>query len=230
MDRLALARLIDHTLLRPEASEQAMEALCREAVEHRFAAVCVNPAWVALAARLLARSEVVVCSVVGFPLGATTTAVKVFETRRAIASGAREIDVVINLGELKSSRPEAVGRDIAAVASACREGRTLCKAIIETGLLTDEEKAKASTLAKAAGAAFVKTSTGYGPGGATAADVALIRGAVGPEMGIKASGGIRDLESVQRMVAAGATRIGTSAAVAIMREARGEGRTDRAEG
>jgi len=201
-----------------------IEVLCREAVDFKFITVCINPTWVALAARLLDASGVGICAVVGFPLGATTSDVKVCEARRTIADGAREIDMVINVGALKSGDRGDVQRDIEAVAAACREGSALCKAIIETGLLTGDEKAAACMLAKAAGADFVKTSTGFGPGGATTADVALIRQVVGPEMGIKAAGGIRDLAAVEAMIAAGATRIGTSAGVAIVQESK-KGRT-----
>jgi deoxyribose-phosphate aldolase len=213
-----VARLIDHTLLRPEATRDDIEALCREALDFKFANVCINPTWIKLAAHLLAGSGVGVCAVVGFPLGATTPDVKACEARRAIADGAREIDMVINVGALKSGNRDDVVCDIEAVTAACREGSSLTKAIIEAALLTDDEKIAACTLAKAAGADFVKTSTGFGPGGATTADVALIRRIVGPEMGIKAAGGIRDLATLEAMVAAGATRIGTSAGVKILRE------------
>jgi len=213
-----VASLIDHTLLRPEATQHDIEVLCREALDFKFANVCINPTWVTLAARLLEGSGVGVCAVVGFPLGATTPDVKACEARRAIADGAREIDMVINIGALKSGNRDDVQRDIEAVTASCRESRALSKAIIETGLLTADEKATACALAKAAGADFVKTSTGFGPGGATTADVALIRQFVGPAMGIKAAGGIRDLAAVQAMVAAGATRIGTSAGANILRE------------
>ena len=219
-----VASLIDHTLLRPEATQHDIEVLCREALDFKFANVCINPTWVTLAARLLEGSGVGVCAVVGFPLGATTPDVKACEARRAIADGAREIDMVINIGALKSGNRDDVQRDIEAVTASCRESRALSKAIIETGLLTADEKATACALAKAAGVDFVKTSTGFGPGGATTADVALIRQFVGPAMGIKAAGGIRDLAAVQAMVAAGATRIGTSAGAKIVLESI-EGRT-----
>ena len=219
-----VAKLIDHTLLRPEATQHDIEVLCREALDFKFANVCINPTWVTLAARLLEGSGVGVCAVVGFPLGATTPDVKACEARRAIADGAREIDMVINIGALKSGNRDDVQRDIEAVTASCRESRALSKAIIETGLLTADEKATACALAKAAGVDFVKTSTGFGPGGATTADVALIRQFVGPAMGIKAAGGIRDLAAVQAMVAAGATRIGTSAGAKIVLESI-EGRT-----
>jgi deoxyribose-phosphate aldolase len=215
-----LAGLIDHTLLRPEATRQDIEILCREAVEHRFATVCVNPVWVPLATAILQGSGVGVCAVVAFPLGATTAGAKAHESCGAIVDGAREIDMVMNVGALKGGDLDAARRDIEAVAAACRKGGALCKVIIETALLTDDEKVAACAIAKAAGADFVKTSTGFGPGGATAADVALMRRAVGSEMGIKAAGGIRDLNTVQEMLAAGATRIGTSAGVRIVEEAK----------
>src|SRR5712691_1924444 len=214
-----VARLIDHTLLRPEATRQDIEVLCREALDFKFATVCVNPTWVRLAARLLDGSGVGVCAVVGFPLGATIARVKAYEAREAIAEGAREIDMVINIGALKSGDHDAVQGDIEAVTASCREGSALSKAIIEAALLTGDEKIAACTLAKSAGADFVKTSTGFGSGGATTADVALIRRVVGPQMGIKAAGGIRDLAALKAMVAAGATRIGTSAGVQIIKQA-----------
>jgi deoxyribose-phosphate aldolase len=214
-----VAHLIDHTLLKPDATRKEIEELCKEAATFAFAAVCVNPTWVPLAASLLQGSHVAVCSVVGFPLGATTSDVKAYETRRAIFDGASEIDMVINVGALKSGELRAVERDIDAVTSIGRERRVLTKVIIEAALLTDDEKVTACTLAKAAGADYVKTSTGFGPGGATASDVALMRRVVGDEMGIKAAGGVRDLQSLEAMVAAGATRIGASAGVRIVREA-----------
>jgi deoxyribose-phosphate aldolase len=217
-----VASMIDHTLLKPDATRQNIEELCREAAQFKFATVCVNPAWVALAARLLRGSGVGVCSVVGFPLGATTADVKGYETRRAIFDGASEIDMVINVGALKSGDLRVVERDIEAVTTSCRECGALSKVIIEAALLTDDEKVTACTLAKAAGADYVKTSTGFGPGGATAADVALMRRVVGAEMGVKAAGGVRDLEGVKAMVAAGATRVGASAGVKIVQQARGE--------
>lgn len=217
-----VASMIDHTLLKADATRQEIEHLCREASQFKFATVCVNPAWVATAARLLNGSGVGVCSVVGFPLGATTGDVKAYETRRAIYDGAREIDMVINVGALKSGDLRVVERDIEAVASTCRECGALSKVIIEAALLTDDEKITACTLAKAAGADFVKTSTGFGPGGATAADVALMRRVVGAEMGVKAAGGVRDLDGLKAMVAAGATRVGASAGVKIVQQSRGE--------
>ncbi len=217
-----IASMIDHTLLKPDATRQNIEELCREAAQFAFATVCVNPVWVALSARLLAGTSVRVCSVVGFPLGATTADVKEYETRRAIFDGAREIDMVINIGALKSGDLRLVERDIEAVTTSCRECGALSKVIIEAALLTDDEKVTACTLAKAACADYVKTSTGFGPGGATVADVALMRRAVGAGMGVKAAGGVRDLESVRAMIAAGATRVGASAGVKIVQQARGE--------
>jgi deoxyribose-phosphate aldolase len=214
--------MIDHTLLKPDATRTEIEKLCREAAEFHFATVCVNPAWVATAASLLRGSGVGVCSVVGFPLGATTGDVKQYETRRAIFDGATEIDMVINIGALKSGDLRTVERDIEAVVDPCRQCGVVSKVIIEAALLTDEEKITASTLTKAAGADFVKTSTGFGPGGATVADVALMRRVVGAEMGVKAAGGVRDLEGLKAMVAAGATRVGASAGVKIVQESKGQ--------
>lgn len=216
-----VATTIDHTLLKPDASRADIEKLCREAAEFRFATVCVNPFWVALAARLLRGSGVGVCSVVGFPLGATTADVKQYETRRAIYDGAAEVDMVINVGALKSGDLLTVERDIEAVTDPCRQCGVLSKVIIEAALLTDDEKVTACTLSKAAGADFVKTSTGFGPGGATAADVALMRRVVGTDMGVKAAGGVRDFEGLKAMVAAGATRVGASAGVKIVQQSRG---------
>jgi deoxyribose-phosphate aldolase len=213
--------MIDHTLLKPDAARPEIERLCREAAEYRFASVCVNPTWVAACARLLQGSPVKVCSVVGFPLGATTPDVKQYETRRALFDGAREIDMVINVGALKSGDLRLVERDIEAVTGPCREAGALSKVIIEAALLTDEEKVTACTLAKAAAADYVKTSTGFGPGGATAADVALMRRVVGEDMGVKAAGGVKDLDALKAMVAAGATRIGASAGVRIVQESTG---------
>jgi deoxyribose-phosphate aldolase len=217
-----VASMIDHTLLKADATRANIEELCREAAQFHFATVCVNPTWVAVAARLLVGSGVGVCSVVGFPLGATTPDVKGYETRRAIFDGAREIDMVINVGALKSGDLRVVECDIASVATPCRDAGVLSKVIIEAALLTDDEKITACTLAKAAGADYVKTSTGFGPGGATAADVALMRRVVGAEMGVKAAGGVRDLEGMKAMIAAGATRVGASAGVKIVQQARGE--------
>jgi deoxyribose-phosphate aldolase len=217
----SVAALIDHTLLKPDASQSDIETLCREAREFGFATVCVNPTWVSTCARLLRGSAVQVCSVVGFPLGATTCDVKQYETRRAIFDGAREIDMVINIGALKSGHLQVVERDVAAVAETCREAGAISKVIIEAALLTDEEKVAACTLAKVVGADFVKTSTGFGPGGATVADVALMRRVVGDEMGVKAAGGVRDLQALTAMVQAGASRVGASAGVRIVQESRG---------
>ena len=226
----SVAGMIDHTLLKPDATKREIETLCREAKEFGFASVCVNPTWVATCARLVRGSSVAVCSVVGFPLGATTADTKQYETRRAIFDGAREIDMVINVGALKSGDLHLVESDIRAVTSACRETNVLSKVIIETALLTDEEKVAACTLAKAAAADFVKTSTGFGPGGATAEDVALMRRIVGEDMGIKASGGVRTLEGVKAMVAAGATRIGASAGERIVQQSRGQQPAEAAKG
>jgi deoxyribose-phosphate aldolase len=226
----SVASMIDHTLLKPDATRDDIETLCREAAEFRFATVCVNPTWVALCARLLRGSGVRVCSVVGFPLGATTADTKHYETRRAIFDGASEIDMVINVGALKSGELRLVERDIEAVAAPCREPGAVSKVIIEAALLTDDEKVTACTLAKAAAADFVKTSTGFGPGGATVADVALMRRVVGAEMGVKAAGGVRDLEGLKAMVAAGASRVGASAGVRIVQESRGQQPTAAAKG
>ena len=217
-----VATMIDHTLLKPDASRKDIETLCREAAEYSFASVCVNPTWVATCAHLLRGSPVKVCSVVGFPLGATTPDTKHYETRRVIFDGATEVDMVINVGALKSGDLRVVERDIEAVTVPCHEAGVVSKVIIEAALLTDDEKITACTLAKAAAADFVKTSTGFGPGGATAADVALMRRVVGHEMGVKAAGGVRDLEGLKAMVAAGATRIGASAGVRIVQESRGQ--------
>jgi deoxyribose-phosphate aldolase len=217
-----MAAMIDHTLLKPDATRTDIEQLCREAADHRFATVCVNPTWVAACAGLLRGSGVGVTSVVGFPLGATTPDVKHYETRRAIFDGAREIDMVVNVGALKSGDLRLVERDIEAVTGPCREACALSKVIIEAALLSEDEKVTACTLAKAAGADYVKTSTGFGPGGATVADVALMRRVVGEQMGVKAAGGVRDLEGLRAMVAAGATRVGASAGVRIVQESRGQ--------
>jgi len=214
-----VAHMIDHTLLKADASQEQIAQLCYEARKHGFAAVCVNPANVKLAAQLLKDSPVAICAVVGFPLGATSPEVKSYEAQQAIEDGATEIDMVINVGALKSRDYELVERDIATVTRTCHNNRAVCKVIIEAALLTDDEKVKACQLAKAAGADYVKTSTGFGPGGATVEDVALMRRVVGPEMGIKAAGGIRSLEAVKQMVKAGATRIGASAGVKIVQEA-----------
>jgi deoxyribose-phosphate aldolase len=218
----SVASMIDHTLLKPDATRQDIEVLCREAAQFKFATVCVNPTWVATCVRQLAGSGVAVCTVVGFPLGATTADVKGYETRRTIFDGAREVDMVINVGALKSGDLQTVERDIEAVTAPSRDCGVVSKVIIEAALLTDGEKVTACTLAKAAGADYVKTSTGFGPGGATAADVALMRRVVGAEMGVKAAGGIRDLDALKAMVAAGATRVGASAGVKILQQARAD--------
>jgi deoxyribose-phosphate aldolase len=216
-----LARYIDHTLLRPDASAADIDRLCAEAKEYGFAAVCINPTWVRRAAENLRGADVAVASVIGFPFGATTTDIKGLETRRAIRDGAREIDMVINIGALKSGMLDLVREDIARVSDACREAGAANKVIIEAALLTDEEKVIACRLAQQAKADFVKTSTGYASGGATVFDVALMRETVGPRMGVKAAGGIRTAEDVEDMIAAGATRIGASAGVKIVTGERG---------
>ncbi len=218
----AIARLIDHTILKADATREDILNACREARQYGFASVCVNPYWVPLVASELAGSPVKVCTVVGFPLGATSTESKIAETAAAIRVGAQEIDMVINVGALKSGDRETVKRDIQGVVEESHRAGAIVKVILETALLDDDQKAIACTLAKAAGADFVKTSTGFGPSGATAPDIELMRGIVGPEMGVKASGGIRTLEDLRNMAAAGASRIGASASVKIM-EAAGAG-------
>jgi len=212
-----LAACIDHTLLRPDATYEQVNQLCREAAEHHFATVCVNPVHVAACAAMLRGSGVAVCTVVGFPLGTTTTEVKVAETRQCIDHGASEIDMVMHVGALKSGDLQGVYDDIRRVAREC--GRdVLLKVIIEAALLTDEEKVQACLLAQRAGADFVKTSTGFGPGGATLHDVDLMRRTVGEDLGVKAAGGIRDRATAEQMIAAGADRVGASASVKILRE------------
>lgn len=219
----AIARTIDHTLLKPNATAEQIAQLCYEARKYHFASVCVNPSYVKLCAQLLRDTEdVAVCTVIGFPLGATTAEVKAYETSKAIADGATEIDMVINVGALKSKDWDLVYEDISRVVATAHAGGALCKVILETALLSDDEIVAASEISKQAGADFVKTSTGFGPGGATVEDVALMRRVVGPGMGVKASGGVRTLEDAQKMIAAGATRIGASAGVRIVKEARGE--------
>lgn len=213
-----LSHLIDHTLLKPDATQDQIAQLCYEARKHEFASVCVNPSYVRLCADLLRGTEVLVCTVIGFPLGATSTDAKAFEAQKALRDGASEVDMVINVGALKSRDYERVREDIATVGRVVHAGGALLKVIIEAALLTDEEKVAACQLAKVAGADFVKTSTGFGPGGATAEDVALMRRVVGPRMGVKASGGIRSREDARKMIAAGATRIGASASVKIVGE------------
>ncbi len=217
-----IARYIDHTLLKPDATEEQIKKLCAEARQYHFASVCVNPSFVKLCARELAGAEAVVCTVVGFPLGATTPAAKAFEARKAIREGAREVDMVINVGALKSGDYDLVEEDIRAVVEACHESSVLVKVIIEAALLTDEEKVVACLLAKRAHAEFVKTSTGFASGGATIRDVAIMRSTVGPGMGVKAAGGIRNYVDALGMIEAGATRIGASAGVRIVKEAEGE--------
>lgn len=211
---MAINRYIDHTLLKPESTQTQIDKLIAEAVEHQFASVCVNPTWVSYAAKALKGTEVNVCTVIGFPLGANTSSVKAFETKDAVASGADEIDMVINIGQLKSGQYDAVEADIRAVVEA--SGDKLVKVIIETCLLTDDEKVKACQLAVAAGADYVKTSTGFSTAGANIADVTLMRKTVGLNIGVKAAGGTRSYADAEAFIKAGATRIGTSAGVAIV--------------
>jgi deoxyribose-phosphate aldolase len=217
---VAVATLIDHTLLKPDASRSDIERLCHEAATFGFATVCVNPWYVPLAERLLRGSPVKVCTVVGFPLGATLPQIKAHEAEEAIKLGAQEIDVVQNVGALKSGQDEQVEADLRGVVEISHREGAICKVILETALLSREEKVRAALLAKRAGADFVKTSTGFASGGASAEDVALLRETVGGEMGIKASGGIRSLDDLQAMVTAGATRIGTSSGVKIIQQMR----------
>jgi deoxyribose-phosphate aldolase len=212
----AIAALIDHTILKPEATRNDVVKICREARQYGFASVCVNPYWVPLVRAELAGSAVKVCTVVGFPLGATSTEAKVAETAVAVRVGATEIDMVINIGALRSGDQDAVRQDIRQVVQTAHEAGAIVKVILETALLDDAQKATACTLAKQAGADFVKTSTGFSTSGATAHDVALMRGVVGPGMGIKAAGGIRTLSDLRAMTAAGATRIGASASIKIV--------------
>lgn len=218
-----LARYIDHTLLKPDATADDVDQLCQEAVEHGFASVVVNPTWVSRAAKIVKGSNVKVASVVGFPFGASTSDIKAMEARRAIRDGAKEIDMVINVGALKSGDYDMVRSDVARVSDACHESGAINKVIVETSLLTDDEKVIASRLASLGHADFVKTSTGFGPGGATVFDVALMREAVGPDLGVKAAGGIRTVQDLEDMVAAGATRIGASAGVEIVTAGGGNG-------
>ena len=215
-----VAHLIDHTLLKPDATVQEITQLCHEAILYNFASVCINPTHVKLAAELLNNSDVKVCTVIGFPLGATPSQAKAFETEQALNDGATEIDMVINIGAVKGHDDDLVEQDIAGVVRAAHNRGALCKVIIETALLTDEEKVRACQLAKKAGADFVKTSTGFSSGGATIEDVALMRRTVGPGIGVKASGGIKTLSDAQNMIAAGATRLGASAGVKIVQEAK----------
>ncbi len=214
-----LARYIDHTALKPETTPAQIDQLCEEAVQFGFAAVCVNPVWIRRAAGNLRGTGIGVASVVGFPLGANVSQIKAIEARRALRDGANELDMVINIGALKGGLYDVVRDDIAKVADASREAGAICKVIIEAALLTDEEKVIACRLAQDAKADYVKTSTGFGPGGATVYDVALMREAVGPKMGVKAAGGIKTAEQARQMIAAGATRIGASASVQIVQGA-----------
>lgn len=218
---MKLNKYIDHTILKPETTQEQVEKILAEAKEYDFASVCVNPTWVALAAESLKDSDVKVCTVIGFPLGANTPAVKVFETKDAISNGADEIDMVINIGALKTGNYDLVLEDIKAVVAA--SGDKLVKVIIEACLLTDDEKVKACQLSQEAGADYVKTSTGFSTGGATVADVALMRKTVGPDMGVKASGGARSYEDAIAFIEAGASRIGASSGVAIMNGAQADG-------
>lgn len=217
-----VASMIDHTILKADATKAEVIAICQEAKEHHFATVCVNAGWVPLAAEQLKGSGVGITTVVGFPLGATSTASKAFEASQAIADGATEIDMVLNIGLLKSGETDAVKRDVEGVVAACK-GKAALKVILETGMLTDEEKVTACKLCAEAGADFVKTSTGFGKGGATPEDIALMRETVGPNIGVKASGGVRDLETALSMLSAGANRIGASSSVAIVTGGKGEG-------
>ncbi len=210
-----VAKMIDHTLLKADATKEQIIKLCTEAKEYNFASVCVNPAWVKLSSELLNGTDVKVCTVIGFPLGASTPETKEFETKNAIENGATEVDMVINIGALKGGDHELVERDIRAVVDAAK-GKALTKVIIETCLLSDEEKVRACELSVKAGADYVKTSTGFSTGGATAEDIALMRKTVGPNIGVKASGGVRSAEDAQKMIQAGATRIGASSGAAIV--------------
>ena len=219
---LNLAKMIDHTLLKPDATQQEIAQLCFEARKYGFASVCVNPTWVELCAQLLKGSPVKVCTVIGFPLGATSSETKAFETETAIRQGATEIDMVINIGALKARDLDTVAKDIRGVVNVAHAHGIIVKVIIETVLLNDEEKTIASMLAKEAGADFVKTSTGFAGGGATVHDVELMRRTVGPQMGVKASGGVRTFEDAENMIKAGATRIGASAGVKILQGPSGQ--------
>lgn len=223
MNQQSISRMIDHTLLKADAKKEEIQKLAEEAKTHGFASVCVNPTWVAVAHEILKDTpEVKVCTVIGFPLGASTPEVKAFEVTNAIANGAGEVDMVINIGALKGNDDALVKRDIAAVVEAAK-GKALTKVIIETCLLSDEEKVRACKLAVEAGADYVKTSTGFSTGGATKEDIALMRATVGPDLGVKASGGVRSAEDAQVMIAAGATRIGTSGGVAIAQGQQSQG-------
>ncbi|WP_175639794.1 deoxyribose-phosphate aldolase [Metabacillus schmidteae] len=211
-----IANMIDHTALKADTTKEVVEKLCQEAIEYQFASVCVNPTWVETAAQLLKGSEVKVCTVIGFPLGANTPETKAFETKDAIEKGATEVDMVINIGALKDKNDDLILRDIKAVVDAAK-GKALTKVIIETSLLTEEEKVRACELSVKAGADFVKTSTGFSTGGATVEDIELMRKTVGPIIGVKASGGVRDTEGAEALIKAGATRIGASSGVAIVK-------------
>jgi len=219
-DATQIAHITDHTLLRPDTVAKQITQLCEESLQYNFASVCINPIHVKLAVDMLKYSNVKVCTVIGFPLGASTPEDKIRETEETIAGGATEVDMVINIGALKEGNDGLVERDIAGVVQAAHSRGVLCKVIIETGLLTDDEKVRVCKLAKKAGADFVKTATGFSSGGATAKDVALMRKIVGPNMGVKASGGIKSLADAKTMIGAGANRIGTSAGVKIIQEAR----------
>ncbi len=210
-----LNKMIDHTLLKADATEEQIKVLCEQAAAHHFMSVCINPTWVKKAAAYLNHSDVKICTVIGFPLGASTSEVKAFEAADAIRNGADEVDMVINIGAVKDRDTELIERDIHSVVNAAK-GKALTKVIIETSLLTDEEKVLACEVAKKAGADFVKTSTGFSTGGATVEDVKLMRSAVGPEMGVKASGGVRTRQDAMDMIQAGATRLGTSNGVALL--------------
>lgn len=217
-----IAGLIDHTLLKPEATHEDIRRLCDEALKYGFASVCVNPSNVAMAAELLRGSTIRVCTVAGFPLGATLAQVKAYEAQQAMALGAREIDMVITIGALKAGDYRTVEEDIRGVVDACHHGRAICKVILECALLTNDEKVRGCHAAKNVGADFVKTSTGFGPAGATVDDVRLLRATVGPEIGVKAAGGIRTFADLKKMIEAGANRIGASASVRILEEARAD--------
>jgi deoxyribose-phosphate aldolase len=210
-----VAKMIDHTLLKPESTKEQVTKICAEAREFGFASVCVNPTWVKYSAEQLAGTDVKVCTVIGFPLGATTSETKAFETKDAIEKGATEVDMVINIGALKDGNDDLVKQDIQAVTAAAK-GKALTKVIIESSLLTDEEKERACRLSVEAGADYVKTSTGFSTGGATVEDIRLMRKTVGPDIGVKASGGVRSVEDAQNMIEAGATRIGASSGVQIV--------------
>ncbi|MBI1931418.1 MAG: deoxyribose-phosphate aldolase [Ignavibacteriales bacterium] len=216
MNDISLARMIDHTMLKPEATPQEITTLCEEAKTYNFASVCVNPSYVQLCRQLLIGTQVKVCTVIGFPLGATTTAVKRLEAEEALINGAEEVDMVINIGKLKAGDYDYVFNDINQIATVAKSKNAVLKVILETALLTDEEKIKACILSKQAKADFVKTSTGFSKGGATAADVALMRYVVGSSVGVKASGGVRTLEDAELMIKSGADRIGASASVKIV--------------